>query len=252
MPFWTNHCRSDHWPFGITQATGGVTTLPVWIDANTMVPTTQTGQAAASALYYQTQALNNSFNQTAAAYDSGWTVTQPTANATVFTHTIYWIGGDQYVDQQTYMMLAQGRVVLAQERLDELARRQEEQRLEQERVRLQHEETCRQQRERYQLALSRSRELLVSHLTVEQRETFSRNNWFIVQGGKTGTRYRVRTNSYAGNIEVLKGDKSYRVDHVLCGHLNSSLPLHDHHIAQKMSLECEEEYFLSIANRRAA
>jgi hypothetical protein len=145
--------------------------------------------------------------------------------------------------------LAQGRIALTQERQAELARRQEEQRLEQERVRRLHEETCRQQREQYQLAVSRSRELLLSHLTVAQRETFSRNNWFIVQGGKTGTRYRIRTNSYTGNIEVLKGD---RVDHSLCGHLCGSMPLHDHHVAQKMSLECEEEYFLSIANRRAA
>jgi hypothetical protein len=95
----------------------------------------------------------------------------------------------------------------------------------------------------------RARELLLSKLTQEQRETFERNNWFVVTGGKTNTRYRLEGHTLIANIVVLSGDNAaYR----LCGHCHRSLPMSDHLLAQKLMLEYDEEEFLKIANRHAA
>jgi len=52
--------------------------------------------------------------------------------------------------------------------------------------------------EQRRAALVRSQELLLEHLTPEQRDTFHKNKWFLVIGGKTKTQYRIRTESYAG------------------------------------------------------
>lgn len=97
---------------------------------------------------------------------------------------------------------------------------------------------------REESAAERARALLLSHLTTEQRETFETNGWFVVEGGRSGYRYKVRGQSYVGNVE--------RVDDraVFCAHCDSSLPLGDQLLAQKMMLECAEDEFLRIANRR--
>ena len=111
-------------------------------------------------------------------------------------------------------------------------------------------------------AIDRARELLVSHLTAEQRETFERNRWFVVKGGKSGKLYRIRVGEFvAANIEVLDDrqgylfevERSVKITHRLCGHLHfHECPLPDHFLAQKLMLEHDEDEFLRIANRHAA
>lgn len=97
-------------------------------------------------------------------------------------------------------------------------------------------------------AAERARELLLKHLTPEQRETYVSNGWFVVEGGRSKKRYRIHTRTYAGNIDVLDGDKT---EVRLCCHCADAIPQHDHHLAQKLMLEAAEDDFLRAAKRRA-
>jgi hypothetical protein len=111
-------------------------------------------------------------------------------------------------------------------------------------------------------ARDRARELLLSHLTLEQRETLERNKWFVVRGGKSGKLYRIRDQgSMVANIEelivepqrVMLIDEVRQASHRLCAHCDLfKYPLGDQLLAQKLMLEIEEEAFLKIANRHAA
>ena len=92
----------------------------------------------------------------------------------------------------------------------------------------------------------RAMDLLLEHLTSEQRRDFEASNSFVVEGGRTGTKYRLR-NHRVSNVDVLDGDRAaYR----LCAHIGQEFALGDHLLAQKIVLECDEDAFLSIANRR--
>lgn len=116
---------------------------------------------------------------------------------------------------------------------------------------LQQAQELQQEQQRQRQAVStRAQELLLQHLSPEQRDTFTRNGWFIVEGGKSKIRYRINGRSYAGNIEVLHGDN--RVIHRLCCHADSHIPLGDQLLSQKIMLELAENDFLRIANRHAA
>lgn len=101
-------------------------------------------------------------------------------------------------------------------------------------------------------AKDRAQALLLEHLTPAQRETFDRNKWFVVEGGKTGRQYRIRDLGHlVANIDVLnaEGKKDYR----LCGHAaERAVPMGDQLLAQKLMLENAEEDFLRLANRHAA
>ena len=90
--------------------------------------------------------------------------------------------------------------------------------------------------------------LLLEHLTEEQRQTYRRNGWFVVQGGKSKRQYRIRkTPSMIANVDVLERDQ---VVHRLCGHCRvDQVPLADNLLAQKVMLEIAEDDFLRIANR---
>ncbi len=98
-------------------------------------------------------------------------------------------------------------------------------------------------------ATERSRVLLLEHLTPTQRETIEKNGWFVVEGGKSKQKYRIRTQSAAMNIDVIDGDK---VKHRLCAHLPSDIPHYDHFLAQKLMLEADEDHFHTVARRHAA
>jgi hypothetical protein len=100
-------------------------------------------------------------------------------------------------------------------------------------------------------AQTRARDLLLSHLTSKQRTTFKKNRWFVVEGGRTRRRYRVRADlDLIANIEVLEGN---RVSHRLCAHADiARYPHSDHLLAQKLMLEHDEDEFLKVANRHAA
>lgn len=110
----------------------------------------------------------------------------------------------------------------------------------------------REQEQQRQAAKARARELLLEHLTPAQRETFDYNGWFIVEGGKSKTRYRIRAHeSMVANVDVLT--VANRVAHRLCAHVPVGLvPLGDQLLAQKIMLELAEDDFLKKANRHAA
>ncbi len=97
---------------------------------------------------------------------------------------------------------------------------------------------------------ARAREIMLQHLTPQQREMVERNNWFIVAGGKSGKRYRIHANLHkvAGNVELLDAKEEKALARFCC-HLQHQYPSHDHHLAQKLMLEWDEDTFLHLANR---
>lgn len=98
-------------------------------------------------------------------------------------------------------------------------------------------------------ANARAIELLRENLTAEQLESFNKNGWFVVEGGRSKTRYRINSNSIAGNVHAL--GKKEEVIHRLCCHVpyQENLPPHDHFLAQKLMLQYAEDDFLRLANR---
>ena len=100
-------------------------------------------------------------------------------------------------------------------------------------------------------ARKRANELLLSQLTPEQRKTFKDNKWFVVEGGESKQRYRIRAVDHlVANIDVLDGES---VKHRLCAHADlATIPLGDQLLAQKMMIEAAEDEFLRVANRHAA
>jgi hypothetical protein len=104
------------------------------------------------------------------------------------------------------------------------------------------------EREHREQAEHRARGLLLDHLTPEQRETYERDRWFIVEG-ESKTRYRVRDLGHmVANVEMLNENNTVR--HRLCAHVPMGrVPMGDQLLAQKIMLECSEPDFLRIANR---
>lgn len=200
------------------------------------IPTTSTGTSQTWVCVVPVSTATTSTYETTAQFYQ--TMASQTAASTWYVDQAQ----EDWVDHQQYLALAQGRVAAFRVRT-------EAQRIElEQQQRLAEERAARYSAER-QAALDRSRELLLAHLTAAQRETFEKRKWFVVEGGVTKRSYRIRTETYTGNIDVLNGDK---VRHRLCVHCVANIPLHDHHLAQKLSLQYDEEYFLSIANQQAA
>lgn len=113
------------------------------------------------------------------------------------------------------------------------------------------EERNRKDREDRDAAKERAKELLLSTLTPIQQETYRRNDWFIVEGGKSGTKYKIHGAHLTANIDVL--DRHGGKTHRLCGHAPAmhQIPIADNLLAQKLMLECDEDAFLRIANRHS-
>ena len=115
------------------------------------------------------------------------------------------------------------------------------------------ERELRMELERRRAALTaaevRSRGLLLSHLTPEQWRTFEVNNWFVVEGGRSRVKYRIRGGNYAGNVYALGADGETAISRY-CAHLAGNIPLHDHLLAQKIMIEVDEDSFHVIANRQ--
>ena len=98
-------------------------------------------------------------------------------------------------------------------------------------------------------ATRRSEELLHEHLTSDQSAQLRRDKFFVVEGGKSRKRYRVRADKgTVANVERVSG--SGAVEQRLCAHLTpaANAPLFDHLLAQKLMLEHDEESFLRVAN----
>jgi hypothetical protein len=100
-------------------------------------------------------------------------------------------------------------------------------------------------------AKKRALELLIEHLSPEQKKTFEEKKWFVVEGGRSKTQYRIRAQDHLiANIDVMEAG---RTKHKLCGHCDiRKVPLGDQLLAQKMMLEFSEDDFLKVANRHAA
>jgi hypothetical protein len=98
------------------------------------------------------------------------------------------------------------------------------------------------------VAADRAKEVLLEHLTPQQRETVEKHGWFTIEGGKSKKLYRIIAGGVAGNIEELdaKGEKAMAR---YCCHLDGSYPASDHHLTQKLMLEWDEETFLKLANK---
>lgn len=157
------------------------------------------------------------------------------------------------VDEEDWAMNHELYLEWARNRATQFRVRTAEQRRQAEETLLLQQERAQEEVRRREGSLTRSRELLLEHLTPTQRETFEKNRWFVVTGGRTATRYRINTGNVQGNIDVLKNPPrtgENPVSHRLCCHCAlSEIPVYDHYLAQKLALELDEERFLSIANR---
>ena len=116
-------------------------------------------------------------------------------------------------------------------------------------VEMQRQRQSRQVKRHEREAKKRARDLLLARLTDEQRRTFIENKWFMVEGGATKKRYRIRDKGdLIANIDVL-ADTSDEIAHHLCGHARiADIPLEDQLLTQKLMLEFDEQEFLRIAN----
>ena len=101
-----------------------------------------------------------------------------------------------------------------------------------------------------EIAAKRARDLLLSHLNEEQRQSFKDHKWFVVEGGRSKRKYRiVDQGNVVANVHAL--DQRGNVVARLCAHgrHDMQLPLPDHLLTQKIMLELDEDTFLRVANR---
>lgn len=224
--------------------------MPTWVDIANRVYSSPTATTSGFGIY---TAMNNATTATTVAAPIWWSnqveeIARMTATTSGFGTAFAWYDeasetwtvDDMHHSQ--YFALAQQRISISRQYTAEQQRQIEEQ------GRLNKERWERERREREE-ATARAQALLLAHLTPAQRRTFEKNNWFVVHGGKTDTKYRIRGGSYAGNIDVYQGD---RVSHRLCCHCSSHIPLGDQLLAQKLCLQYDEEAFVRMANRHAA
>jgi hypothetical protein len=97
-------------------------------------------------------------------------------------------------------------------------------------------------------AIEKARALLLSMLSVKQREQYQRDRFFEVIGQHTRRRYRVRQGTH-GNVRLLD-DKGREVTSY-CAQ-PSGVPDEDAMLAQALMLEHHEQDFLKVANARPA
>lgn len=207
----------NEWDAGTTASStaGNIT----WVDSGTSSTTP----------YWMNSSTSTSTNTTTA------TITTTGTNTGIF------IWGNEIVTPSAYMALARGRVVYYRERTERELREAEERRVIRQRE-------AEERAERARLAKERSKELLLSYLTQEQRRTFEERGWFIVDGGQSQRRYRIRDRNIVANIDIMDGEL---VNGRLCCHCNhnSNVPIYDHLLAQKLHLQYNEPAFLQMANR---
>ena len=106
-------------------------------------------------------------------------------------------------------------------------------------------------------ARKRAMKLLLSNLTKKQKEQFAKHKFFVIEGGKSKRKYRIRGNPEnasipMANIDVLHHDNDNNVDHKICFHLSYGIPLGDQLLAQKLMLENDEDRAIEVSNRHAA
>jgi hypothetical protein len=104
-----------------------------------------------------------------------------------------------------------------------------------------------EEQQQLQRANRRALVLLLTVLSTEQRAEFKATKAFHVIGGKTKTRYRIRTGIIA-NIDVYT--RHQRIAHRLCAHPEGPIPFYDVMVGQALSLQDArtEEDFVRRAN----
>lgn len=90
----------------------------------------------------------------------------------------------------------------------------------------------------------RAEALLISALTVEQKEEYAKDKSFTLWAA--GKRYRIKKGR-SFNVEELNSD-GLKIA-TLCAHPRDNVPDHDTMLAQKLMLETAPEEFLRLANR---
>jgi len=93
-------------------------------------------------------------------------------------------------------------------------------------------------------ARDRGFQLLKENLSPAQRAQFEKRGYFVVAGGETGTRYRIRTGDQM-NVEQLT--KKGRAKRLLCFMPEGDLVEGDVMLAQKLALELFESAALEVA-----
>lgn len=161
-----------------------------------------------------------------------------TTSSTAYNEIV--IDEDQYLEHAEYFELARARGVAFR------IRTAEEKRLNDERVARERAEYEERQRVR-RAAEERARGLLMDHLTPEQQASLREHKWFLVIGGKTGHVYRIRDKpDLVANVDAI--DDGCK----LCAHARHDIPMGDQLLAQKLTIEFDEDHFLAKANRHAA
>lgn len=244
-----------------------ISTVPTWTSSQTITATTSatnaiwqsSAQTASTStvwvtpIYYQQQAQlamqQNAYERYLWQPSSGWQSLVPLYRPTrpaILTHwneergvhELYRRAVAEHDEQEAARLLRQ---------IEARARTVAEHR----RLIAEQEQSRHERQQQTDAARLRARELLIEHLTPQQRETFDSNGWFVVEGGRSKTQYRIRAvESMVANVDVLKEGKRI---HRLCAHVRvGTVPLGDQLLAQKVMIELAEDDFLRIANRHAA
>lgn len=261
MPIWypysTTPWSSPTATTGTATAWDAASTTSVWVTSSTTTSATTVAIYGQQAALYQAQAV-----QTQAVYDEQrayqrWLIAPaPPWQAPLFrpaAPAIIRPEDELRRDRELYQRAIDEHSEQEATRLQRLIERHEMDVAEQQ-LRL---EEARQRAREDQLqrdaAKLRARELLFEHMTSQQRETFDANGWFVVEGGKSKTRYRIRADeSLVGNVDVLQLNGN-GISHRLCAHVrHGTVPFGDQLLAQKVMLELAEDDFLRVANRHAA
>jgi hypothetical protein len=96
------------------------------------------------------------------------------------------------------------------------------------------------------VAADQAMRLLRDNLSPKQIKALDKHGWFLVEGGKSKKTYRIRNDSYTGNIYELDGDKEVAR---FCVHAHSEIPLGDQLLAQAISIQWDEDHIISKANK---
>lgn len=134
-----------------------------------------------------------------------------------------------------------------QEETEEQIRARERREAEQERLRVERNRIVEEERVARAKSEEQAKKLLMSALDAKQKRDVLEHGWFEIISDK-GRRWRIRTSGYSGNVDLMPEEGEARLE-TYCGHAPGGLPPSDHHLAQMLYLQTDEENFLRVANR---
>jgi len=194
--------------------------------------------------YWTTNGTNTS-TTTDATWSTWANTASTTSTSTITTSNCWIIWTDQYGEEHRQAVNAGTVVINASYQApapETPEQRAERQRLyEEQRARRQEEE--RDYERQRAVAEATAEELLHSLLTDQQIADLRAHGHFFVIGSKSGKTYQIKK-GYAGNVYLDEGGRKRKY----CAHGRDSLPIFDHMVMQKLTLEHDEERFLQVAN----